>query len=89
VTRDFELTATTKDNLARAKRLRSLATETTTPNLRVRLLAVAKECEWLARREPEPRVDPTLLKVRRERPRLDKGSDRHGWIVDGHHRKSV
>jgi hypothetical protein len=72
VTRHFEewqAKATAKDNLARANRLRSLANETTTPKLRVRLLEAAEECEGLAsQKQPEPRVDPTLLKIRRERP---------------------
>jgi hypothetical protein len=56
------------DNLARANRLRALANEITTPSLKVGLLAVAKECECLAgRKKPDPKVDPTLVKVRRER----------------------
>jgi hypothetical protein len=66
---DVPAKAAAKDNLARAQRLRALAVEATTPNLRGRLLAAAEECEWLAgRKEPEPMFDPALLKVRRERP---------------------
>jgi hypothetical protein len=66
---DVPAKAAAKDNLARARRLRALAVEATTPNLRARLLAAAEECEWLAgRKEPEPMLDPALLKVRRERP---------------------
>ena len=58
-----------KDNLARANRLRALASDITTPSLKGRLLAAAKECEAFAgQKEPEPRVDPMLVKVRRERP---------------------
>jgi hypothetical protein len=65
---DVPAKAGAKDNLARANRLRALANEITTPSLKVRLLAVAKECECLAgRKEPDPKVDPTLVKVRRER----------------------
>ena len=58
-----------KDNLARANRLRALANDITTPSLKGRLLAVAKECEAFAgHKELEPRVDPMLVKVRREQP---------------------
>ena len=60
-------------NLERARRLRGLAEEATTLNLRERLLAEAKECERFAGREERPRLDQTALKVARERT----------WIEDG------
>jgi hypothetical protein len=66
---DVPVKTSAKDNLARANRLRALASEITTPSLRVRLLAVVKECESFAgQREPEPRVAPMLVKVRQVRP---------------------
>ena len=72
VTVDFDgvpAKTSAKDNLARANRLRALASDITTPSLKGRLLAVAKECEvYAGQKEPEPRVDPMLVKVRRERP---------------------
>src|SRR5262245_37629119 len=66
VTIDFDgvpAKTSAKDNLARANRLRALASDITTPSLKGRLLAAAKECEAFAgQKEPEPRVDPMVVK---------------------------
>ena len=65
-----------KANRDRAQRIRALANEATTLNLRERLLAVAKECEQYAGQNgPEPKFKhgrwvehPSVRDERRSRP---------------------
>ena len=65
--------ASARANIERARRLRGLAKEATTVNLRERLLAEAKECEQLAGREKRASGDQTVLQVRRERTWMEDG----------------
>jgi len=53
---DTPAMASARANLDRAQRLRGFAKDATTSNLRMRLLAVARECEQVAGQNvPEPR----------------------------------